>query len=72
MGEIKAQLLGIVAVVVTFGIISSAIFLAFDTLAADVADDITAVVEYKTESEPTSLVRKDYNVSISNDKLLSF
>lgn len=72
MGEIKAQLLGIVAVVVTFGIISSAIFLAFDNLAGDVADDITAVVEYKTESEPSSLVRSDFNVSIANDKLLAF
>ena len=72
MGEIKAQLLGIAAVIVTFGIVSSAIFLAFDTMANDLADEITATVEYKSETQTSNIVYKDYVALTENNQLLSF
>ena len=72
MGEIKAQLLGIAAVIVTFGIVSSAIFLAFDTMANDLADEITATVEYKSETQTSNFVYKDYVALTENNQLLSF
>ena len=73
MGEIKGQLLGITAVIVTFGIISSALFLAFDTLANDLADDVTDTITYKQEAETLDFDFDKYDVSInSTTTLLSF
>ena len=73
MGEIKGQLLGITAAIVTFGIISSAIFLAFDTLANDLADDITQNIDYKVDSEnASSFVYNNYHVSNQSAELLTF
>lgn len=72
MGEIKGQLLGIVAVVVTFGIVSGALFIAFDTLSADVANDITSKVEYKTSSETTTLAYGGFETTINNSTMMAF
>lgn len=72
MGEIKAQLLGIAAVVVTFGIIASALFLAFDTAANNLAKDITAEVEYKESQSSSNIIYNGYIANINNEQLLSF
>ena len=73
MSEIKGQLLGIAAVICAFGIVSSAIFLAFDTLANDLADDITETVEYKVDEENTSnLSFNNYYVVNQTTELLTF
>lgn len=72
MGEIKGQLLGIVAVIVTFGIVSGALFIAFDTIAADVANDITSKVEYKAPTESNTVSIKDYVHQIDFENMLTY
>lgn len=73
MGEIKGQLLGIVATIVTFGIVSSALFIAFDTATADIANDITEKVEYVVSSESEAELSFDnYSVKVDNSNLLMY